>query len=328
MRAFKNEHRRGMRAAACCALAVVGAFVVLAVASCSSKTEAQTAPAAPVAIGAKVTAAAKNTIVAAGDIACPASDPPTKQTCAQAAVANRVRKIDPANVLLLGDLQYPHGGLKDFQTSFGRSWGALRDQWRPAPGNHEYYTPRASGYFKFFGKKAGNANGNYSFDVAGWHFIALNSNCETVACTADSKQGKWLAKDLADNATSKCIAAYWHAPLFSSGEEHGNDPTVKPFWTQLRKAHADLVLNGHDHDYERFAPQDEDGTADADGVREFVVGTGGYSHYPFGTTQANSQKRIAGKFGALSLQLSRRGYRWRFVSSSGRVLDRGAARCH
>jgi hypothetical protein len=320
----KTETSRNARFVAAAVLAMFGLFVVFAASSCGGKSEASTSQPAP----ALTPGSASRTIVAAGDIACQADRAPTVDECAQSAVARRIAKIDPAAVLLLGDLQYDSGAFDDFRTSFGKSWGGLRRQWRPTVGNHEYITPGAAGYFKFFNKRAGNAIGNYSFDLAGWHFISLNSNCGVVSCVADSRQGRWLKRDLAQHSRTKCIAAFWHAPMFSSGGEHGNYPAVGPLWHQLQKARAELVLSGHDHDYERFAPQNQDARPSARGIRQFVVGTGGRSHYEFGAIQPNSQVRIADRFGALELKLTRSTYRWKFVATSGQTLDRGAARCH
>jgi 3',5'-cyclic AMP phosphodiesterase CpdA len=230
--------------------------------------------------------------------------------------------------MLLGDIQYPKGALSDFRSSFEQSWGGLKKFLRPVPGNHEYATPKAAGYYNFFGARAGDPKaGYYSFNASGWHFVALNSNCGSVSCAAGSDQVKWLHADLAKNHR-KCVAAFWHEPLFSSGQ-HGNSPVVRPFWSELRRAGAEIVLNGHDHDYERFAPQDENGRLDRKrGVREFVVGTGGRSHYAIDTRQPNSQFATANEFGVLALDLTRRGMKWRFVTTRGETLDRGSTRCH
>lgn len=320
--AHASQH---LRAAVASILVFFGVIVVISVSSCGNKTEARSGPSAK---PARVAGTSNNTIAAVGDIACPANERATADLCAQTRVANRIKKLNPGVVLLLGDIQYPTGSLAEFQNSFGKSWGGLRRQWRPAIGNHEYITPEASGYFDFFGKRAGGSGGYYSYDVASWHVIALNSTCTQVSCALGSPQGKWLANDLAAHKSNECVAAYWHAPLFSSGSEHGNDPSVKPFWVQLLKAHADVIMNGHDHDYERFAPQDENANADPAGIREFVVGTGGRSHYEIGTRQPNSQAAIADKFGALSMQLGKTGYTWKFVATNGATLDRGKARCH
>ena len=197
------------------------------------------------------------------------------------------------------------------------------------PGNHEYLTRAANGYFSYFGAAAGDpATGYYSFDVGAWHVVALNSNCSAVGgCASGSPQERWLRADLAAHPAA-CTLAYWHHPRFSSGE-HGNEPAYDAFWRDLYAAGADVVLNGHDHDYERFAPQDPSGGSDlARGVREFVVGTGGKNHYRFLTLQPNSQVRDATTFGVLELTLHRTSYDWRFLPEPGKTFtDSGSAVC-
>ena len=149
-------------------------------------------------------------------------------------------------------------------------------------------------------------------------------------CDAASPQGQWLKQDLADHA-AKCTLAYWHKPLFSSGEKHGNDPEMKPFWQILYAAHADIIINGHDHDYERFARQDPDGKADpAHGIREFVVGSGGKnSHRTFAAPKPNSELRNADTFGVLKLTLHAKSYDWEFVAEAGKTFtDSGSGVCN
>ena len=195
------------------------------------------------------------------------------------------------------------------------------------PGNHEYGTTGAAGYFQYFGALAGDpSKGYYSFDLGTWHLIALNSNCARIGgCGAGSPQEQWLKADLARSA-SGCVLAYWHHPRFSSGQ-HGNDASYDAFWRDLHSARADVVLSGHDHSYERFAPQDPDQHADADGIREFVVGTGGNGFYSFASVQPNSEMRIDRKFGVLKLTLGLGSYAWQFISDDGSVLDAGSTAC-
>jgi calcineurin-like phosphoesterase family protein len=199
----------------------------------------------------------------------------------------------------------------------------------PTPGNHEYGTSNAAGYFAYFGAAAGNPRRGYdSFDLGNWHLIALNSECDNVGgCAAGSPQEVWLRNDLA--GTSKlCVVAYWHKPRFSSGL-HGNDASYDAFWQALYAARADAVLVAHDHDYERFALQNPAAQADAGGgIREFVVGTGGKSHYPFAAIRPNSQVRDANTYGVLRLTLRPTGYDWRFVAESGTFTDSGSTACH
>lgn len=275
-------------------------------------------------------------IAAAGDIAC---DPrPRLGTrvesmlggcgAAQTYALLRARKLDA--VLALGDEQYEDGLLSSFQRSYAATWGRLKRITHPTPGNHEYYSSSAAdGYFDYFGAAAGARGlGYYSFDLGSWHLIALNGNCTFVDCSAGSKQERWLRADLARNRAA-CVLAYWHQPRFSSGVHH-SDRAYAAFWADLYAARADVVLNGHDHDYERFAPQGPAGHADTQhGIREFVVGTGGRSHSIFLKTEPNSEARAGGTFGALFLTLHPNSYDWSFVPIAGYIFsDSGKQRCH
>ena len=207
----------------------------------------------------------------------------------------------------------------------------FKDRTRPSPGNHEYETPGASGYFTYFGAAAGEpAKGYYSYDLGSWHVISLNSNCSSVAggCAAGSPQEQWLKADLAAHS-NECTLAYWHHPRFSSGI-HGDEAFVGPFWDALYQAGADVVLNGHDHDYERFAPQNPSGQADpAQGISEFVVGTGGAELRNFRTIKPNSEVRVAQQNGVLKMTLHPDGYDWQFLTAPvGTIADTGSASCH
>ena len=269
-------------------------------------------------------------MVAVGDIACDPAAATTATTCHQAATARLAGDLAPSAVALLGDNQYDTGALAAFQGSFDPTWGAaVGGLLRPAPGNHEYGTPGASGYFGYFGAKAGDpARGWYSYDLGSWHVVALNTNseCAAVPCAAGSEQERWLRDDLAAHPGA-CSLAYWHHPRFSSGA-HGNTAAVDALWRAARAAGVDVVLNGHDHQYERFSPQDAGGQASATGTREFVVGTGGKSLYTFGATpQPNSEVRINDTFGVLELELGSGSYGWRFVAEDGRVRDQGSGDC-
>jgi len=275
-------------------------------------------------------------IVAAGDIAC---DPLHEDfnrgagregICRAQATADLVARVNPTAVLPLGDTQYDDGDLLKFKDSYDRSWGRFKTISHPAVGNHEYVTRGAKGYFAYFGHLAGDPQkGYYSYDIGTWHLIALNSNCVFVGgCGEGSPQEQWLRADLAAHAGS-CTLAYWHHPKFSSGL-HGNHPFTRAFWQALYQAGADIVLAGHDHSYERFAPQDPDGVADpAHGIREFVVGTGGRSYYFFRTVQPNSEVRKAEAYGILVLTLHPREYEWQFLPEPGKdFTDGGRASCH
>ena len=273
-------------------------------------------------------------ISAAGDIVCPPGrkrDPEFKKpdACAMDDTAKLVGAIKPDAVLALGDNQYPSGALADFQSMYAESWGAYRDITFPVPGNHEYGTPGARGYYSYFGERAGEPDkGYYSYDLGSWHVVALNSECEHIGgCSDSDPQATWLQQDLKSHPR-KCVLAYWHRPRFSSGN-HGNDLDQDALWRILAKAHADLVLSGHDHDYERFAPMNADGEADPKGLTEFVVGTGGASHYRFQNPEAASAVRITGHNGVLRVQLTQQAYAWQFMAApDGSVLDSGTTECH
>jgi calcineurin-like phosphoesterase family protein len=276
------------------------------------------------------------TIAAAGDIACdPGSGEAARNrgfrgVCRERVTAALLRKGHYVAVLALGDEQYENGSLADFKAAYDPAWGVLKRITYPAPGNHEYGTPGAAGYYAYFGARAGaRSQGYYSFDIGGWHLIALNSNCGAIGgCNFASPQGRWLRADLAAHP-SACTLAYWHHPRFSSGP-HGNDARFGDFWRILYDGGADVVLVGHDHHYERFAPQTPGAGADPKrGIREFVVGTGGRSHYPFVTPRANSQVRNSTTFGVLALTLRPNGYDWRFVPEPGQSFtDAGTSSCH
>jgi acid phosphatase type 7 len=263
------------------------------------------------------------TLLAAGDIASCASDG-DEQTAA-------LLDSRPGTVLTLGDTVYDDGSADEFERCYLPSWGRFRHRTYPAPGNHDYQTFEAMGYYGFFGPRAGQpGKGWYSFDRGRWHLIALNSNCDEVGgCPPGSEQERWLRGDLAAHP-ARCTLAFWHHPRFSSGTTHGSDPAVGGLWLALYEAGADVVLVGHEHNYERFAPLDPLGGVDpARGVREFVVGTGGKSHYPFGSPLPGSEARNSDSFGVLQLQLRRTGYSWRFLpAQGGSFQDSGSASCH
>ena len=267
------------------------------------------------------------TLVAAGDVACAPGQPRTRFACHQLDTAALLARLRPDVVAALGDLQYPSGALADFERSFDRTWGRFRDRMRPAAGNHEYEMPGAAGYFAYFGARAGRpGEGWYAYELGGWHVVVLNANCGIVGCGAGSPQARWLRADLAAHRT-RCALAYWHQPRFSSGL-HGPDAALAPLWGILQRGGVDVALSGHDHDYERFAPQDAAGRLDPrHGIVQLVVGTGGASHYPILLARRNSRAH-ATVFGVLRLTLGRAAYAWRFVAEPGvGFADRGTARC-
>ncbi|MER7504893.1 discoidin domain-containing protein [Nonomuraea pusilla] len=254
------------------------------------------------------------TVAAAGDIAaqCTASS----SSCAHPKTAAQVEAMNPAFVLTMGDNQYDDARLTDFTNYYDKTWGRFKSKTRPAAGNHETYDPAGvyAGYKSYFGSLATpQGKTYYSFDHGDWHFVALDSN------DLDSAQLTWLKADLAAN-TKRCVAAYFHHPLFSSGE-HGNQPASRPAWQALYAAGADLVLNGHDHHYERFAPQNPDGKADANGIVEVIGGMGGADPYNIENVQPNSQKRLKDVYGVLKLNLAPTSYSWQLVGIDGAVKD-------
>lgn len=239
---------------------------------------------------------------------------------------------DIGTIAALGDLAYENGSLDEFNACYQSSWGPLKSLTKPAPGNHEYRTPGAAGYFAYWGAVAGNpARGWYSYDVGDWHIVSLNSNCDHVGgCHAGSPQEVWLRRDLAAHKT-KCTLAYWHHPRFSGGQVT-NDHEMQPFWQTLYENNADVVLSAHAHNYQRFAPQTPTGVADpARGIREFVVGTGGHHTLHPVAAIANTEAMQASTWGVLVLNLRDTGYGWSFHSVLGGPVpysDLGSQSCH
>jgi hypothetical protein len=233
------------------------------------------------------------------------------------------------SVFTLGDNSQDTGTLEQFRDCYGPSWGRHLARTRPAVGNHDRMTPGATGYFAYFGAAAGPAGrGYYSYELGAWHVVVLDSNCWDVGgCESGSPQERWLRADLATHPAN-CTLAVWHHPRFSSGFA-GNHTEYRDLWTALAASHAELVLSGHDHDYERFAPQDADGRLDtAHGIREFVVGTGGANPLPFVKLAANSELRHTGTFGVMKLDLRADGYAWTFIAAAGdSFTDSGQEAC-
>jgi acid phosphatase type 7 len=271
------------------------------------------------------------TIAAAGDIVC---DPSTSgfsgtqpAICQHRATADLLNGADA--VLPLGDLQYENGSLAKFLTGYDPSWGGYAPVTYPSIGNHEYQVAGAQGYFDYWAQKGrptgGAGAGYYSFDLGTWHLIALNSNCSPVACAEGSAQNNFLEQDLA-STTQPCILAYWHHPLISSRTASGGAllPGPKAFWDDLYAAGADIVLNGHAHYYQRYAKQDPAGRAASNGIREFIVGTGGKSHDGFsGPQDPDFEFGLSSSYGVLKLHLGDHSYSWEFVAVNGAVLDAG-----
>lgn len=268
------------------------------------------------------------TVYAAGDIArCPHPDPAFSSAAETAAIVAAGLAADPQSaVLTLGDSTYPVGAAAEFRNCYGPTWGRFKDRTWPAPGNHEYATAKAAPYFAYFGARA--AHGHYSVELGSWHVISLDSD---LAPAAHAAQLAWLREDLARHP-ARCTLAYWHHPLYSSGG-HGSIAKMRDAWQELYRAGAEIVLSGHDHDYERFAPQDAGARLDAArGIRQFVVGTGGAYPTPFLWTAANSEVRDSSGAGVLRLRLLEDGYEWQFLPAgtlpAGAVADHGSGACH
>ncbi|MGY0235118.1 discoidin domain-containing protein [Longispora urticae] len=254
-------------------------------------------------------------VAAAGDIAaqCTASS----SSCQHPKTAKLVTNMNPKFVVTMGDNQYDDARLSDYKAYYDTTWGAFKAKTRPVPGNHETYDPAGFevGYKSYYGSIAfPQGKSYYSYNEGNWHFVALDSNLLDTP-----EQLNWLKADLAAN-TKGCIAAYYHHPLFSSGE-HGNDPVSKPVWDALYAARADLVLNGHDHHYERFGPQTPTAQSNANGIVEILGGMGGAPPYAIENVQPNSLKRITGKFGVLKLNFTDTTFTSTLIGADNSVLD-------
>jgi hypothetical protein len=275
-------------------------------------------------------------ILAVGDIAnCGGGTEPTDSTVATGNLADSLA----GSILTLGDHAYPNGTADQYTQCFDPAWGKVKSRIHPSPGNHDYDTTDAAGYFGYFGSAAGEmGKGWYSFDLGAWHIIELNSNCWTidddvtagpVSCAAGSEQELWLKADLQANP-SKCTLAYWHHPLFTSSSD-GDSRWVKPLWQDLYNAGADVILNAHASMYERFAPQDPNGNADpTQGIVQFTAGTGGIDLDTMTDTPlANEAARNNTTYGVLKMELGANAYTYQFVPvDNGTILDVGSGTCH
>jgi Big-like domain-containing protein/calcineurin-like phosphoesterase family protein len=258
-----------------------------------------------------------NVLVGAGDIAN--GGPGAEAT---AALLDHIG----GTVFTAGDNAYPDGADANYAQYYEPTWGRHKARTRPCPGNHDYHTAGAAAYYNYFGASAGPAGrGYYSYDLGDWHIISLNSNIDM---TAGSAQGQWLSADLAANSRD-CILATWHEPRFSSGT-HGSSTAVQPLYQALYDAGAEIVVVGHDHNYQRFAPQTPTGQLDpARGIRQFVAGTGGAGHYDFTTPIANTEAYNNSTYGVLKLTLGPGVYSWEFIPEAGKTYtDSGSGTCH
>ncbi len=265
---------------------------------------------------------------AAGDIADCRGVSPQESAANKTAnlLASQIKTHREYKILLPGDTTYPVGLPAEFHQCYEPTWGRFKQHTYPAPGNHEYYSPLAYGYHRYFGKQAGSQKKPYySFNSGNWHIISLDSNLRDGDF---DRQLDWLSSDLKKNRQS-CILAFWHHPLYSSGI-HGNSGFMKPVWEKLYRAGADIVLSGHDHHYERFAPQDAEGNTDSVyGIRQFVVGTGGARLTPTFRQKPNSETIAEKTFGILKLELRHNNYSWQFMPTEGSsYTDSGTGQCH
>jgi hypothetical protein len=269
------------------------------------------------------TAQAAAVLVGAGDIA----------SCDSTGDSRTVALLEriPGIVFTLGDNAYPTGSSADFTDCYGPTWGRVKARTRPAIGNHEYGTRGAAAYFDYFGASAGpRGKGYYSYQAGAWHVVVLNTNCGSVpgGCRRGSAQERWLRADLAASGAA-CTVAMGHHPLFTSAATHPPATETRPLVRALYDAGAELLLAGHNHVYERFAPQTPAGRRDdARGIRAIVAGTGGAALYPFGRTAANSELRNDHTLGVVRLTLSPGSYQWDFLPISGRFTDTGHGTCH
>ncbi len=297
----------------------------------------QTTPPPAGASAKEVAISGASVLIGAGDIGdCTSTgDDLTAMIVDSVLKADSAAKVDDA-VFSLGDNAYPNGSMQNFTECFTPTWGSpdrrIMKKIHPVPGNHEHETGAGAPYYRYFGAPAGDPHkGYYSYELGQWHIIALNSPIEMEpAFTFAERQAQqdWLTADLKSHG-SKCTIAYWHHPRFTSGV-HGDDVRLKTFWRILYDGGVDLVLNGHDHDYERFLPQSPAGMLDTlTGITEIVVGTGGGALRGFrSSADRNSVSRIQGHFGVLKLTLGAGEYRWAFIDTNGRLWDASGGKCH
>jgi acid phosphatase type 7 len=282
-------------------------------------------------------------VAAAGDIACKNPPANNRRVCRYDDVAALVAAGHYDRFLALGDEQYEYGRLKDFRQNYDVYFGDLMGITRPVPGNHEYGTANAAGYYSYFGSLGHGPGGYYSYDLGAWHLIALNSAIcpAAVGCGPGDPQYEWLKADLAaDDAT--CTLAYWHHPRYdwlkyqhASWTSDYEFMRSAPFWNLLYAAGADVVLNGHNHNYSHWLPMDDEGNFDPDnGITQFIAGTGGRNLNDFGAPSTKPNTFLTGQtdeFGILRMTLHATGYDYRFVSARGSAstyIDQGSGTCH
>jgi hypothetical protein len=303
-------------------LLVLGGVLVALRPWADDRAPAAEAGSGDTAAGSAATSAGSVTILAVGDIGrCDRTE--------DEATGKLVEQFPEATVLTLGDLAYEDGSASDFARCYDPAWGAFKERTRPVPGNHEYRTAGAAPYFDYFGSSVGEpGKGWYSFDLGEWHLVALNSNCRDVGCGADSEQTTWLRADL-EASDARCTLAFWHAPRFTSGARHGGTTQVQALWQVLLDRGVELALSSHEHLYERTAPLDAKGRVDPEnGVRQFVVGTGGGNFYGLGRPIPGSEAAIVETAGLLKMTLQANSYDWTFLPvTAGGATDSGSAVC-
>ena len=256
--------------------------------------------------------AATVVLVGAGDIA----------TCTNTNDTATARLLDniSGTVFTVGDNAYVNGTSAEYSNCYHPTWGRHKSRTKPVPGNHDYNTSGASGYYNYFN----NVSAYYAYNLGDWRIYALNSNIDV---SSTSPQVNWLKNDLAANSR-RCVLAYWHHPRWSSGSRHGSSTKMQTIWKTLYDAGAELVVSGHEHNYERFKQMNASGSAVSSGLRQIVVGTGGASLYPFGSSLSASEVRNSTTYGVLKLSLSSTGYSWNFVPIAGRTFtDNGSTSC-
>lgn len=294
-----------------------GAIMLLLVVMTAYVKTSSAAPADPV-------------IATVGDIAC-ASFGPNKAECHHEAVANLIPSRNVNKFLPLGDVQYPRGELSDFNNFYGAesAFGNYKSFTRPVPGNHEYGTTNAQGYKDYFGAPAWkNGTTYYSYKVNEWRLLAIDSNCGQVGCGLGSPQAKWLHRKLNRNS-ELCTVAYWHHPRWNAGGEHGDATNMSFIWNKLYRFNVDVVLSGHEHSYQAFQPLNKSGNVDNNrGIREFVVGTGGKSHYGGGGADSRLEQFNNTDYGMMFMTLGDGAYTWEFVNEAGDTMYTGADTCH
>jgi hypothetical protein len=257
--------------------------------------------------------AASVVLVGAGDIS----------TCGNSNDEATAKLLDgiSGTVFTAGDNAYPDGTYTQYTNCYHPTWGRHKSRTKPVPGNHEYNTSGAAGYFRYFS----NTSSYYAYNLGDWRIYALNSQIDV---SSTSTQVRWLKNDLAANP-KRCVLAYWHRPRWSSGSHYGSNSRYQTLWKTLYDAGAEIVISGHEHNYERFKEMNASGSASSPGLREFVVGTGGASHYGFGSALSTSQVRNSTTYGVLKLTLSSTSYSWKFVPVAGKTFtDSGTTNCH